>query len=176
MICHTPSFRYSMGYMKASNGEWKAKLAGQMRAHLATEVDIFEKEISLKKQGKIEDRIFAEARLRRGDYGQRYDNGKRHDGRAAQQLAYPSADGTKGPSTLWDAPGMQRIKIPFGGLNATQLETLAELSEEYSDGIAHVTTRQDFQLHFIHIEDTPSLMRRLAAAGITTLQACRKTV
>jgi sulfite reductase (ferredoxin) len=71
---------------------------------------------------------------------------------------------------------MQRIKIPFGGLNAAQIETLAELAEEYSDGIAHVTTRQDFQLHFIHIEDTPALMRRLAAVGITTREACGNTV
>ncbi|HBY59468.1 MAG TPA: hypothetical protein DEH78_06570, partial [Solibacterales bacterium] len=45
---------------------------------------------------------------------------------------------------------------------------LAELAEEYSDNIAHITTRQDVQLHFVHIEDTPALMRRLAAAGITT--------
>ena len=162
--------------MKASNGEWKARLTGQMPAHLATEIEIFENEIALKKQGKIEDRIFAETRLRRGAYGQRYDNGQRHDGRASQQLSYPSAGSTKGPNTLWDAPGMQRIKIPFGGLNAAQLETLGELAEEYSDGIAHVTTRQDFQLHFIHIEDTPSIMRRLAAVGITTREACGNTV
>src|SRR4029078_5451193 len=74
------------------------------------------------------------------------------------------------------APGMQRIKIPFGGLNANQLEVLAELAEEYSDSIAHVTTRQDFQLHYIHIEDTPTIMRRLAAAGITTREACGNTV
>jgi sulfite reductase (ferredoxin) len=161
--------------MKASNGEWKARLTGKMPPHLASEVDKFENEIALKKQGKIEDRIFAETRLRRGSYGQRYDNGQRHDGRARQSLNYPTA-GTKGPNTLWDAPGMQRIKIPFGGLNPSQLETLAELAEEYSDGIAHVTTRQDFQLHFIHIEDTPSLMRRLAAAGITTREACGNTV
>src|SRR5260370_35534941 len=111
MICHTPSFRYSMGYMKASNGEWKSKLAGQMPPHLATELDIFENEIILKKQGKIEDRIFAETRLRRGAYGQRYDNGKRHGGPAAQQLAYPPADGPKGTSTLWSAPAMHRIRI-----------------------------------------------------------------
>ena len=71
---------------------------------------------------------------------------------------------------------MQRIKIPFGGLNARQLEVLAELAEEYSDCIAHVTTRQDFQLHYIHIEDTPSIMRRLAAVGITTREACGNTV
>jgi sulfite reductase (ferredoxin) len=161
--------------MKATNGEWKTRLTGLMPPHLATELDIFENEIALKKQGKIEDRIFAETRLRRGSYGQRYDNGQRHDGRGKQQLSYPSA-ATKGPNTLWDAPGMQRIKIPFGGLNSAQLETLAELAEEYSDGIAHVTTRQDFQLHFIHIEDTPSIMRRLAAVGITTREACGNTV
>jgi sulfite reductase (ferredoxin) len=77
---------------------------------------------------------------------------------------------------MWDAPGMQRIKIPAGGLNADQLETLAELAEEYSDGIAHVTTRQDFQLHYVHIDDTPSVMRRLAAAGITTREACGNSV
>jgi len=39
-----------------------------------------------------------------------------------------------------------------------------------------VTTRQDFQLHYIHIDDTPSLMRRLAAAGITTREACGNSV
>ena len=71
---------------------------------------------------------------------------------------------------------MQRIKIPFGGLNATQLEVLADCAEEYSDSIAHITTRQDFQLHFVHIEDTPSIMRRLAAVGITTREACGNTV
>ncbi|HXX92213.1 MAG TPA: nitrite/sulfite reductase, partial [Planctomycetota bacterium] len=83
---------------------------------------------------------------------------------------------TKGPATFWDAPGMQRIKIPYGGLNPEQLEALAELSEEYSDGILHVTTRQDIQLHYVHIEDTPSIFRRLAAVGITTREACGNTV
>src|SRR5258705_1477488 len=162
--------------MKASNAQWKAHLAGKMPSHLAAELDIFENEIALKKQGKIEDRIFAETRLRRGSYGQRYDNGQRHDGRATQQLQYPTPGGTKGPNTLWDAPGMQRIKIPAGGLNAAQLETMAELAEEYSDGIAHVTTRQDFQLHYVNIDDTPALMRRLAAASITTREACGNSV
>ena len=71
---------------------------------------------------------------------------------------------------------MQRIKIPGGGLDANQLETIADLAEEYSDDIAHVTTRQDFQLHYIHIDDTPSLMRRLAAANITTREACGNSV
>src|SRR6516162_9712795 len=161
--------------MKISNALWKECLQGRLPQALAGEIDKFDNEVQLKKQGKIDDKIFAETRLRRGSYGQRYDNGQRHDGKETRRLSYPS-DNTKGPGTLWDAPGMQRIKIPFGGLNAAQLETLAELAEEYSDGIAHVTTRQDFQLHFIHIEDTPAIMRRLGAVGITSREACGNTV
>src|SRR5580704_11194854 len=162
--------------MKVSNSLWAERLAGKIPEHLAREIDIFETEIALRKQGKIDERLFAETRLRRGVYGQRYDNGQRHNGKTVQQLGYPSGELTKGPNTMWDAPGMQRIKIPGGGLNADQLETMADLTEEYSDGIAHVTTRQDFQLHYVHIEDTPSLMRRLAAANITTREACGNTV
>ncbi len=161
--------------MKASNKHWKEKLIKKMPEAWAAEIDQFETEIELKKQGKLEDRIFAETRLRRGAYGQRYDNGQRHDGIQSQKLNFPS-ELTKGPHTCWDAPGMLRIKIPYGGMNAQQLEVMAELAEEYSDGIGHVTTRQDFQLHFIHIEDAPDIMRRLAAVGITTREACGNSV
>lgn len=162
--------------MKRSHDLWKAQLAGKIAPDLAREIDIFETEIQLRKQGKIDEKLFAETRLRRGAYGQRYDNGQRHDGSKVQHLKFPAGDLTKGPMTFWDAPGMQRIKIPIGGMNAEQLETMADLAEEYSDGIAHVTTRQDFQLHFIHIDDTPALMRRLAAVGITTREACGNSV
>jgi len=162
--------------MKSSHDLWKARLAEKIPADWGREIDIFETEIQLRKQGKIDEKLFAETRLRRGAYGQRYDNGQRHDGTKVQQLKFPSGELTKGPMTFWDAPGMQRIKIPLGGMNAEQLETMADLAEEYSDGIAHVTTRQDFQLHFIHIDDTPALMRRLAAVGITTREACGNSV
>ena len=162
--------------MKASNSLWQKELAGKLPEALSREIDIFETEIALRKQGKLEERLFAETRLRRGVYGQRYDNGQRHNGKTVQEIGYPSGELTKGPHTMWDAPGMQRIKIPAGGLNGDQLEALAELAEEYSDGIAHVTTRQDFQLHYVHIDDTPSVMRRLAAANITTREACGNSV
>jgi sulfite reductase (ferredoxin) len=155
---------------------WKDKLAARIPADLGREIDIFETEIQLRKSGKIDEKVFAETRLRRGAYGQRYDAGTRHDGKSVRSLAYPSGELTKGPSTIWDAPGMQRIKIPFGGVSPEQLEVLGELAEEYSDGILHVTTRQDIQLHFVHIEDSPSLFRRLAAAGVTTREACGNTV
>ena len=166
--------------MKASNSHWKARLAQQVPADWSAEIDDFETDMELRRQGKQDEKLFAETRLRRGVYGQRYDNGQRHDGLASRQLQYPDSSpnlrGTKGPNTLWHAPGMQRIKIPYGGLNVKQCEVLADLAEEYSDGIAHVTTRQDIQLHFIHIEDTPSLMRRLASVGITTREACGNSV
>src|SRR5690606_25341738 len=155
---------------------WKQVLHERMPSDWSAEIDQFEVQLTLRKQGKIEEKLFAETRLRRGAYGQRYDNGKRHDGTRTQDLAYPSGTLTKGPETLWDAPGMQRIKIPYGGLNPTQMRTIADLAEEYSDGIAHVTTRQDFQLHYIHIDDTPDIMRRLAAVGITTREACGNSV
>ena len=155
---------------------WKEQLAEQTDPALAREVDVFEVQMDLRRQGRLDEKIFAETRLRRGIYGQRYDNGERHDGVQVQNLSYPSGDATKGPETFWDAPGMQRIKIPFGGVTPDQMEVLADLSEEYADGILHVTTRQDFQLHFVHIDDTPDLMRRLAAVGITTREACGNSV
>jgi sulfite reductase (ferredoxin) len=154
---------------------WKEKLADKIPPDLAREIDIFEQQMELRKQGKIDEKVFAETRLRRGIYGQRYDNGQRHDGKRVQKLKLP-ANIIKGPETLWDAPGMMRIKIPFGGVTPEQLETLADLSEEYADGVSHVTTRQDFQFHYVHIDDTPALMRRLAAAGITTREACGNVV
>src|SRR5258708_10497320 len=116
--------------MKVSNPYWKNRLAEQVPEHLAREIDIFETEITLRKQGKLEEKLFAETRLRRGAYGQRYDNGQRNDGVKVQTLAFPSAELTKGPQTLWDAPGMQRIKIPFGAVTSVQMEALADVAEE----------------------------------------------
>jgi sulfite reductase (ferredoxin) len=155
---------------------WKEKLDGKLPPEMAREIDQFEAQMNLRKQNKIEDRVFAETRLRRGTYGQRYDNGRRHDGIQTQQLSFPSDPMTKGPETVWDAPGMQRIKIPFGAMTPAQMRVLADCAEEYSDSICHVTTRQDIQLHYIHIEDAPEMFRRLASVGITTREACGNSV
>src|SRR6478752_8219354 len=155
---------------------WKERLTGHMREDWSREIDVFETQIELRKKGKFEEKMFAETRLRRGIYGQRYDNGQRHDGEKTQQLKYPCGELTKGPVTYFDAPGMMRIKIPYGKMTPEQMDVLCELAEEYSDQILHVTTRQDIQLHFVHIEDTPDLMRRLAAVGVTTREACGNSV
>src|SRR5271169_2137664 len=105
---------------------WKEKLAGKVPREMAGEIDVYETQLELRKLGKIDEKLFAETRLRRGAYGQRYDNGQRHDGIKTQHLHFPSEPLTKGPDTMWDAPGMQRIKIPFGGLTSTQIEALAD--------------------------------------------------
>src|SRR5258706_1324148 len=159
----------------AKNLTWKANLADKIPTDLGGENGSSEQHMELRKQGKIDEKVFAETSRRRGIYGQRYDNGQRHDGKRVQKLKRP-ADVIKGPETFWDAPGMMRIKIPFGGVTPGQLDVLADLSEEYADGVTHVTTRQDFQFHFVHINDTPNLMRRLAAVGITTQEACGNVV
>ena len=120
---------------------WKAKLGSQIPAELGKEIDVFETQMELRKLGKIDEKLFAETRLRRGAYGQRYDNAQRFDGFKTQRLTYPHAGLTKGPDTAWDAPGMQRIKIPFGGVSPEQLEVLADIAEEYADGILHIWGR-----------------------------------
>jgi len=153
---------------------WKTLLGDRIPADWGQEIDTFEHQIHLRKAGKVEEKVFAETRLRRGAYGQRYDNAQRHDGLKTQKLPYSAL--TKGPDTYWDAPGMQRIKVPYGGLNPEQMIVLADLAEEYSDGICHITTRQDIQLHFVQIDDTPDLFRRLAAVGITSREACGNSV
>jgi len=154
---------------------WKDRLGDRIPATLGEEIDVYEQQCELRKSDKLDEKVFAEIRLRRGAYGQRYDNGHRHDGKGVQDLVYPTR-ASKGPGVEWDAPGMVRIKIPYDGMTAQQLECMADIAEEYSDGILHVTTRQDIQIHFIHIDDTPDLMRRLAAVGITTREACGNSV
>lgn len=111
------------------------------------EIDDYELELKRHLSGQVSEKVFLEYRLRRGVYGQRQ-------------------------------PGVQmlRIKIPLGRLTTEQMTTVADLSEEYSDGIAHVTTRQDFQLHFVNILHTPQMFRRLADVGITTREACGNVI
>ncbi len=71
---------------------------------------------------------------------------------------------------------MQRIKVPGGRMTAVQLEAVAEVTERWALGLAHVTTRQDIQLHHLEIDDTVDLQKVLAAAGVVTVGACADTV
>jgi len=66
------------------NRTWKAILEEQIPPEQSREIDLFEGQMTLKKQDKLDEKVFAETRLRRGAYGQRYDNGQRHDGIATR--------------------------------------------------------------------------------------------
>ncbi len=66
---------------------------------------------------------------------------------------------------------MLRVKIPQGLATAAQLLALADVASRWSRGFGHVTTRQNFQLHFVRPRDVEPALRRLAAAGITTSDA-----
>ncbi len=120
---------------------------GHLPPDIREEIDVFETELRRVQAGLVDDKLFTEFRLRHGVYGQRQDRVQ-----------------------------MQRIKIPMGRLTADQLVALADIAEEYAVGVLHVTTRQDFQCHFVDINDTPNLMRRLAAVGITTREACGNVI
>jgi len=111
------------------------------------EIESFEDEVAKLLKGDVSLDLFRPFRLQHGIYGQRQ-------------------------------PGVQmiRIKIPFGGLNANQLRVIADLADRYATGVGHVTTRQDIQLHYARIEDCGTVMRRLAAVGIPTREACGNTV
>ena len=75
-----------------------------------------------------------------------YDNGQRYDGAKTQTIVYPAGDLTKGPNTFWDAPGMHRIKVPFGGLTPA-VERLEHVREIFRLDPAAVIA--DADLHFL---------------------------
>ncbi len=71
---------------------------------------------------------------------------------------------------------MQRIKLPGGLLTAEQIEVIAGIADDYARSMAHVTTRQDIQIHWVPLEKVGDIYARLEAVGITTRGACSDSV
>ena len=65
---------------------------------------------------------------------------------------------------------MMRIRMANGILTARQLRLLADITRESGRNIADVTTRQQIQLRWVTIEQVPSVMARLEAVGLSSLQ------
>ncbi len=63
---------------------------------------------------------------------------------------------------------MVRIRIGAGLVLPFQLEKIAELSKKNGNGILHVTTRQDIQVHDVNIEDTPDVLEGLLEVGLSS--------
>lgn len=106
-----------------------------------------DKKIREFREGKINDEKFRSLRLARGVYGQR------------QQGVQ-----------------MIRIKLPFGKISTKQLLRIADISDEYSNGNLHLTTRQDIQIHHVSLDRTPELWAKLEQDDITLREACGNTV
>ncbi|MCE9583524.1 MAG: nitrite/sulfite reductase [Planctomycetes bacterium] len=71
---------------------------------------------------------------------------------------------------------MVRIKLPAGIASADQLDRSADVAQEFGRGVVHLTTRQDFQIHWVPLVRVPDFMRRLADSGLTTREACGNAV
>lgn len=67
---------------------------------------------------------------------------------------------------------MLRIKVPNGHVTSEQARTLAEISIEHGRDLIDITTRQDFQYHWLTIESIPDVFSRVAKVGMTTAGAC----
>ena len=65
---------------------------------------------------------------------------------------------------------MLRIAIPYGMLSATQLRKLAEISQRYDRGVGHFTTRQNMQLNWPQLEQTPAILGELASVEMHAVQ------
>ena len=112
------------------------------------DIERFEIAIAQYLRGEIGEDVFRVMRLNNGIYGQRQ-------------------GGTN---------QMVRIKLPAGTITPEQLDVMGELSETFSRGWGHLTTRQNVQLHYVELTRVPELMRRLAAVGLTSREACGDTV
>lgn len=71
---------------------------------------------------------------------------------------------------------MIRIKLPYGKVLSNQLRRIAEVSDEYSRGRLHITTRQDIQIHHVDLNRTPELWAALERDEVTLREACGNVV
>ena len=71
---------------------------------------------------------------------------------------------------------MFRTKIPYGHITPDQLIALANISEKYTNGRLHITTRQNVQMHYVKLNDSPAIWKELVEAGMTAREACGNTV
>ena len=119
----------------------------KVQQHILDEISSFEAEIGRLRRKEMPEDKFKKFRLQNGIYGQRQKD-----------------------------DFMVRVKVPQGVLSPEQLKLLADTGDKFSNGIAHATSRQDIQFHFVKLENVPTIMRSLAEVGLTTREACGNTI
>jgi sulfite reductase beta subunit-like hemoprotein len=114
----------------------------------AADIAKFEEQLQRYLAGDLAEDVFRVFRLNNGIYGQRQGGHNQ----------------------------MVRVKLPYGGISAEQLDMFAHIAETYSRGWGHITTRQNVQFHFVDLERVPEVLRDLASVGLTSREACGDTV
>src|SRR6476659_2996446 len=109
----------------------------------AADIAKFEEQLARYLDGDLPEDIFRVFRLNNGIYGQRQGGHNQ----------------------------MVRVKAPYGAITAEQLDMMAHISETFSRGWGHITTRQNIQFHFVDLERIPEVMRELASVGLQTREA-----
>ena len=126
----------------------REELTFDLEPLVKNELDNFEREAEAFIAGGGLGDDFRPFRLQHGVYGQRQDDAQ-----------------------------MIRVKIPHGTVTAEQLDVLGDIAKDYTPrNVGHVTTRQDFQFHYVKLEQVTTVLRILAQSGLTTREACGNTV
>src|SRR6266550_2746539 len=133
--------------MDSNTTETTTSPAGFIPGNVCEELANYEEQIRKYRAGEVDETKMQKLRLHFGTYAQRQEGVQ-----------------------------MQRIKIPGGFLTADQLVTLADAADNFGSGFIHFTTREDAQIYYLKLEEAPELLRSLAAAGITSREACGNTV
>jgi sulfite reductase (ferredoxin) len=130
------------------NPEVREDVPGHVIPILQREFDDFDNEAEKFLAGDTEETEFIGFRLKQGVYGQR------------------QAD-----------VQMIRVKLPFGGVSPEQMEAFASVVEQYAPlNKAHITTRQNIQIHHVPLRDAAALIREISDAGLSSREGCGNTV
>jgi sulfite reductase beta subunit-like hemoprotein len=130
------------------NPEVREDVPGHVIPILRREFDDFDNEAEKFLAGETEETEFIGFRLKQGVYGQR---------QADVQMC--------------------RVKLPFGGITPEQMEMFADVVERWAPlNKAHITTRQNIQIHHIPLRDMAELIREISDAGLSTREGCGNTV
>ncbi len=115
---------------------------------LPEESEYFANKVKLYRQDQLNAEEFRRFRLQNGTYGSRLNSDF----------------------------NMIRIKVPGGEISPEQIEKIATLAESFSIGSAHVSTRQNIQLHWVQLEDVSEVSRGLSECDLTSREACGNTI
>ncbi|MBX5443318.1 MAG: nitrite/sulfite reductase [Solirubrobacteraceae bacterium] len=130
------------------NPEVYENVPGHIIPILTREFDDFDNEAEKFLRGETPEAEFIGFRLKQGVYGQRQPNVQ-----------------------------MIRAKVPFGGITPEQMEAYADVVEKYAPlRKAHITTRQNIQIHHVPLPDAAAAIRELGDAGISSREGCGNTV